>query len=56
MLLVYRPPANETLREGEEPIRDGETWIVNQKTKPKGSGRLGMATLFLCRTSNRFIQ
>jgi len=54
MLLVYRPPAGEILREGEPEIRDGETWIVNQKTKPKGSGRLGLAKLYLNRRSNRF--
>lgn len=56
MLLVYRPPAGERLKDGEEEIRDGETWIINQKTKPKGSGKLGRAKLFLCRRTNRFTQ
>jgi hypothetical protein len=56
MLLVYRPPVNEILREGEPPTKDGETWIVNQKTKPRGSGQLGRAKLFLNRSSNRFEQ
>lgn len=54
MLLVYRPPVGERLREGEEEIRDGETWIINQKTKPKGSGKLGRARLYLSRNTNRF--
>jgi len=54
MLLVYRPPVGEVLREGEPEIRDGETWIVNQKTKPKGSGKLGLAKLYLSRATNRF--
>lgn len=56
MLLVYRPPAGEKLREGEEEIRDGETWVINQKTKPKGSGSLGRAKLYLSRRTNRFTQ
>lgn len=56
MLLVYRPPVGEKMRDGEEEIRDGETWIINQKTKPKGSGKLGRAKLFLSRKSNRFTQ
>ena len=56
MLLVYRPPAGERLKDGEEEIRDGETWIINQKTKPRGSGKLGRARLFLCRNTNRFTQ
>jgi len=56
MLLVYRPPVGEKMREDQPEIRDGETWIVNQKTKPKGSGKIGMAKLYLCRTSNRFTQ
>lgn len=56
MLLVYRPPVGEKMREGEDEIRDGETWIINQKTKPKGSGKLGRAKLYLCRQTNRFTQ
>ena len=56
MLLVYRPPAGEKLREGEAEIRDGETWVINQKTKPKGSGSLGRAKLYLSRRTNRFTQ
>lgn len=56
MLLVYRPPVGERLREDQPEIRDGETWIINQKTKPKGSGNIGTAQLYLCRNTNRFTQ
>ena len=56
MILVYRPPAGEKLKEGQEEIRDGETWVINQKTKPEGSGKLGRATLYLSRRNNRFTQ
>ena len=56
MLLVYRPPVGEILREGDPPTQDGETWIINQKTKPKGTGQLGRAKLYLCRSTNRFIE
>lgn len=54
MLLVYRPPVGERLREDQAEIRDGETWIINQKTKPRGSGKVGTAKLYLCRKTNRF--
>ena len=46
MLLVYRPP------EGlESPVTglkytENQTQIINQKAKPKGSGKLGVADLF----------
>ena len=52
MLLVYRPPVDQIMREGEPIIQDGETWIINQKSKPKGTGRLGTAKLRLNRQTN----
>lgn len=50
MILVYRPPAPDSFRlasKGEEIVtKKGETWIINQKVKPKGSGQLGMRKLY----------
>jgi len=54
MLLVYRPPVDQVMREGEPIIVDGETWVINQKSKPKGTGRLGTAKLKLNRDTNHF--
>ena len=43
MILVYRPPSPDQLKFGKVLIdtNAGETWLVIQKSKPKGVGKLG---------------
>lgn len=56
MILVYRPPSPDTIRFGRATFdtRIGETWILVQKSKPKGVGKLGKATLYYDKTSNTY--
>tara|TARA_Y100000401_G_scaffold52263_1_gene41022 strand:- start:2706 stop:3650 length:945 start_codon:yes stop_codon:yes gene_type:complete len=48
MLLVYRPPSPDTLKIGRVKIETnkGETWLIIQKSKPKGVGQLGRCSLY----------
>ena len=48
MLLVYRPPSPDTLKLGQHKIETdaGETWLIVQKSKPKGVGKLGRCCLY----------
>lgn len=69
MLLVYRPPAGETVNfipsalqppdydhdEGYK-VGPGEVWIENQKAKPKGSGELGWARLYFDRSKHQYFE
>lgn len=56
MLLVYRPPAPDTLRFGKVTFDTtvGETWLMIQKSKPRGVGKLGRAVLYYDKTSNTY--
>lgn len=63
MLLVYRPPAGQVIdfcpfEGGEEgyQVAEGETWIQNQKAKPKGSGELGWSRLYYNKDQNRYYE
>jgi hypothetical protein len=63
MLLVYRPPAGEIIdfspfAGGEDgyKVGNGETWIQNQKAKPKGSGELGWARLYYDKERNQYFE
>lgn len=56
MLLVFRPPSPDTLKKGQwkEETLKGETWILIQKSKPKGVGKLGMVKLWYNPKSNTY--
>jgi len=56
MLLVYRPPSPDTLKIGKWSVDTtvGETWLLIQKSKPKGVGKLGKVTLFYCKDTNTY--
>lgn len=56
MLLVYRPPAPDTIRFGKVRFDTliGETWLMVQKSKPRGVGKLGRAILYYDRTTNTY--
>ena len=56
MLLVYRPPSPDTLKIGRWSVDTtlGETWLIIQKSKPKGVGKLGKVTLFYCKKTNTY--
>lgn len=54
MLLVYRPPSFMINNEGVA-VAENESWIINQKAKPKGSGRLGKCSLLWIWQKNRYI-
>ena len=58
MLLVYRPPAPDTLRFGKVTFDTnvGETWLMVQKSKPRGVGKLGRAVLYYDKRSNTYSQ
>ena len=47
MLLVYRPPAPDSFRIGKFKAETvfGETWLLVQKAKPRGIGKVGMCRL-----------
>lgn len=53
MLLVYRPPVWMTNEHGI-PFEENETHIINQKAKPKGTGKTGMASIFWDWKRNRY--
>lgn len=48
MLLVYRPPSPDVIKLGRVKIETdaGETWLIVQKSKPKGVGKLGRCSLY----------
>lgn len=58
MLLVYRPPAPDTIRFGRVVFdtQVGETWLIIQKSKPRGVGKLGRAILYYDKRSNTYSQ
>jgi hypothetical protein len=58
MLLVYRPPAPDTLRFGKVTFDThvGETWLMVQKSKPRGVGKLGRAVLYYDKRTNTYSQ
>ena len=58
MLLVYRPPSPDTLRFGKVTFDThvGETWLMVQKSKPRGVGKLGRAVLYYDKRSNTYSQ
>ena len=47
MLLVYRPPAPDSFRIGKFKAETvfGETWLLVQKAKPRGIGKVGMCRM-----------
>ena len=53
MLVVYRP-AIFMKNENGEPYLENETLIINQKAKPKGTGKIGRASLFFDWKKNRY--
>ena len=53
MLLIYRPPILVELPGGGKP-KHNETWVINQKAKPKGSGKLGQCSLYWDWKENKF--
>lgn len=53
MLLIYRT-RNFMKRENGTPCIENETWVINQKAKPKGSGKLGTVSLLWDWRENRF--
>lgn len=60
MLLVYRPPAPDSIKfsSRQNPIETkvGECWIINQKSKPKGTGKLGRAVVYFSKGNNAFFE
>lgn len=53
MLVVYRPPIFMQKASGEN-YAENETLVINQKAKPKGTGKLGEASLFWDWKKNRY--
>lgn len=53
MILVYRPPTWMKDNSGM-PYAENESHIIIQKSKPKGVGRLGMASIFWDWQKNRY--
>lgn len=58
MLLVYRPPSPDIIKFGKVQIETlvGETWLIVQKSKPRGVGKLGRAILYYDKKSNTYSQ
>ena len=56
MLLVYRPPSPDTIRFGRVTFDTfvGETWLMVQKSKPRGVGKLGRAILYYDKRTNTY--
>lgn len=56
MLLVYRPPSPDTIRFGKVKFDTnvGESWIMIQKSKPRGVGKLGRAILYYDKAKNQY--
>lgn len=48
MILVYRPPSPDSIRMGKVAMetREGETWVMVQKVKPRGVGKVGTCRLW----------
>ena len=53
MLLIYRPPSFLTNESGQ-PCEKNETWVFIQKSKPKGTGKLGRVSIFWDWKKNRY--
>ena len=53
MILVYRPPTFQKDSSGM-PYAENETHIIIQKSKPKGVGKVGKASIFFDWKKNRF--
>lgn len=53
MILVYRPKTFQKNEHGKDAL-ENETWIVIQKSKPKGVGKNGTAIIYFDWKSNRF--
>ena len=58
VLLVYRPPSNDQLKFGKHVVNTGpgESWIICQKAKPKGTAELGQAILYYDKESGCFFE
>lgn len=56
MLLVYRPPKGLDKGVDGEVYQENETIIINQKAKPKGSGKLGRASIYWDWQSSRYYE
>ena len=58
MIMVYRPPAPDTIKMGRSEITTsrGESWIMVQKAKPRGVGKLGTCRLWFDPTTNQYAE
>lgn len=58
VLLVYRPPSEDSLKFGKHVVDtgQGESWIICQKAKPKGAAELGQAILYYDTGTNCFFE
>ena len=54
-IVIYRPPSWMKDDEGV-PILQNETWVVVQKAKPKGAGKLGTRSIFWDWKKNRYYE
>ena len=56
MILVYRPPSPDSIRMGKNSLetRTGETWVMIQKVKPKGVGKIGTCRLWYDEKTNQY--
>lgn len=58
MIMVWRPPAPDTIKMGRREIQTarGETWIMIQKAKPRGVGKLGTCRLWFDTAINQYTE
>ena len=58
MILVYRPPSPDSIRMGKTSLetRTGETWVMIQKVKPKGVGKIGTCRLWYDAKANQYTE
>lgn len=56
MLYVYRTPSFLTDENGEKIYQPNQTIILNQKAKPKGTGKIGECSLFWDWKKNRYYE
>ena len=58
MLMVYRPPSPDTIKMGRREITThrGETWVMVQKAKPRGVGKLGTCRLWFDPTCHQYTE
>ncbi len=58
MILVYRPPSPDSIRMGKTALetRTGETWVMIQKVKPKGVGKIGTCRLWYDAKANQYTE